>query len=235
MIAYVGMELAQGRLPDGKQYLAPAPLLARRAPKVPIGKDETYGMGLMVDTTYDVPVVHHGGDLIGHHSDMIWLPDHNVGAVMLTNGDPGWILRSRFRRKLLEVLFDGRPEADAQVASAAKSFFAQLAAERKLLTAPADPAESAKLAAYYDNPALGGIEVLRQGDQTVFDFGEWKSTMASRRNPDGTISFLTTSPGAQGFEFVVAAGSKKRLVIRDAQHEYSFQERDKVVPRSGGA
>ena len=46
-------------------------------------------MGLMVDTTYGIPVVHHGGDMIGYHSDMMWLPEHNVGAVILTNGDVG--------------------------------------------------------------------------------------------------------------------------------------------------
>ena len=65
----------------------------RRAPQVAIGKDETYGMGLMVDTEYGIPVVHHGGDMVGYHSDMIWLPGQNVGAVILTNGDPGWLLR----------------------------------------------------------------------------------------------------------------------------------------------
>ncbi len=50
--------------------------------------------------------------------------------------------------------------------------------------------------------------------------------MASRQNPDGTISFLTTAPGGTGFEFVVgAAGGKRTLVTRDAQHEYVFEER----------
>ncbi len=225
LAAYVAMELAKGKLVDGKRYVEPDPLLARRNPQVPIGKDETYGMGLMVDTTYGIPVVHHGGDLFGHHSDMIWLPDHNTGAVIFTNGDPGWILRSIFRRKLLEVLFDGKPEADAQLASSTKSFYAQLAAERKLLTVPADRKESEKLADRYSNPALGDISMKRVEEDTVFDFGEWKSVMASRRNPDGTISFVTTAPGAQGFEFVVAAGNQRRLVIRDAQHEYVFEER----------
>ena len=98
-----------------------------------IGQDTTYGMGLIVDKTYGIPVVQHGGDLIGYHSDMMWLPDHKVGAVILTNGDPGWVVRSAFDRKLLEVLFDGRPQADADVAAQAKSYFDQLAAERKLL------------------------------------------------------------------------------------------------------
>jgi len=225
MLKYVSMELAEGSLPDGTTYISKEPLLARRTPQVYIGKDESYGMGLMVDKTYRVPVVHHGGDLTGYHSDMIWLPEQNVGAVILTNGDPGWLIRTRFRRKLLEVLFDGHPEADAGLEADGKSFFAELAAERKLLTIPADASESAKLAKHYENASLGDITVSASGSTTVFDFGEWKSEVGSRKNPDGTISFITAVPGAMGFEFVVGSGAKRTLTMRDAQHEYVFEER----------
>jgi CubicO group peptidase (beta-lactamase class C family) len=221
MLKYVSMELADGALPDGKRYISKEPLLERRKPMVPIGKDATYGMGLMTDTTYGVPVVHHGGDMIGFHSDMMWLPQQQVGAVVLTNGDPGWLIRGNFRRKLQEVLFDGHPEADADLAAAAKTFFEHIEADRKLLVVPASSEESAKLAARYDNRALGDLTVRRSGKQTGFDFGEWKSEVASRRNPDGTTSFITISPGVSGFEFVV--GAKRTLTLRDAQHEYVFE------------
>lgn len=222
MLKYVQMELDGGTLPDGTRYIRRDTLLARRAPHVSIGEDVTYGMGLMVDTKYGTPVVHHGGDLIGYHSDMVWLPEHNVGAVILTNADPGWALRGPFVRKLLEVLFEGHPEAEADVAAQAKSYFEQLAAERKLMTVPADPAEVAKLASHYTNDALGDITIRRDGKATIFDFGEWKSEMASRRNPDGTVSFLTVAPGILGFELVVGAGPAPTLTARDAQHEYVF-------------
>ena len=222
MLKYVQMELNEGTLPNGERYIAKDTLLARRIPQVPIGQDVTYGMGLMVDTKYGTPVVHHGGDLIGYHSDMLWLPEHNVGAVILTNGDPGWSLRGAFGRKLLEVLFDGRPEADADVAAQGKSFFAQLAAERKLLTVPADAVDADKLASHYANDALGAIAVRRASASTIFDFGEWKTEVASRHNPDGTVSFLTIAPGIIGFEFVVGSGPAPTLIVRDAQHEYVF-------------
>ncbi len=223
MLKYVSMELANGALPDGRRYISKGPLLARRDAKVPIGKDAVYGMGLMVDTTYGVPVVHHGGDMIGFHSDMMWLPEQQVGAVVLTNGDPGWLIRSGFRRKLQEVLFDGHPEADADLAAAAKTFFAQIAADRKTLVVPANAQEATKLGARYKNAALGELAVQRSGPKTVFDFGEWQSEVASRRNPDGTTSFITISPGVNGFEFVVGGGAKKTLTLRDAQHEYAFE------------
>jgi CubicO group peptidase (beta-lactamase class C family) len=222
MLKYVQMELDEGTLPDGTRYVAKDTLLARRTPQVKIGQDTTYGMGLMVDTKYGTPVVHHGGDLIGYHSDMMWLPEQKVGAVILTNADPGWILRTAFRRKLLEVLFDGRPEADADVAAQAKSFYERLAAERKLLTIPAVAADAAKLAPQYVNEALGDITVSHNGAATVFDFGEWHSEVATRHNPDGSVSFITTAPGISGFEFVVGSGAKPSLIVRDAQHEYVF-------------
>jgi CubicO group peptidase (beta-lactamase class C family) len=224
MLKYVSMELAEGKLPDGTTYISKEPLLERRTPQVSIGKDETYGMGLMVDTTYGVGVVHHGGDLVGYHSDMMWLPQQNVGLVILTNADPGWLLRGRIRRKLLELLFDGHPEAEGLLNADAKSFYADLAAERKLMTIPADANESAKLAKHYTNASLGEITVSTSGASTIFDFGEWKSEVASRKNPDGTISFITTVPGELGFEFVVGSGAKRTLTIRDAQHEYVFEE-----------
>ncbi len=225
MLKYVSMELAEGKLPDGTTYISKEPLLERRAPQVSIGKDVTYGMGLMVDTTYGVPVVHHGGDLVGYHSDMMWLPQQNVGLVILTNADPGWLLRDRIRRKLLELLFDGHPEAEALLNADAKNFYADLAAERKLMTIPAVANESAKLAKHYANASLGEITVSTSGASTIFDFGEWKSEVASRKNPDGTISFITTVPGELGFEFVVGSDARRTLTIRDAQHEYVYEER----------
>jgi len=225
MLKYVSMELADGKLPDGKTYIDKEPLLERRKPQVYMSKDDSYGMGLMVDKTYGVPVVHHGGDMIGYHSDMIWLPQQNVGAVILTNGDPGWLIRSRFRRKLLEVLFDGHEEADNLLAADAKSYFADIAAERKLLTVPADATESARLAEHYSNASLGDLDVSTSSGKTYFDFGEWKSEVATKKNPDGTISFITTVPGMSGFDFVVGTGAKKTLTTRDAQHEYIFTEK----------
>lgn len=225
LLKYVEMEIEEGMLPSGKRYIHKEPLLARRAPQVAIGKDVTYGMGLMVDTTYGVPVLRHGGDMIGYHSDMIWLPQQHVGAVILTNSDPGVFLRGPFRRKLLELLFDGKPEADKDVAAAAKRFYDDLAAGRKLLTVPADAAEAGKLAAHYSNAALGDITVARNGAVTTFDVGEWKSEVATRRENDGTVTFVTISPGIDGLEFIPGGGEKKTLTVRDAQHEYVFSEK----------
>ena len=220
LMKYVVMEIHEGKLPDGTPYISKDALQARQAPQIAVGADATYGMGLTVNRQYGTPMVLHGGDMIGFHSQMLWLPEHGVGAVILTNGDPGWLIRSVFQRKLLEVLFDGNPEADGQIEAAARTFFDDLAAERKLMTVPADRAAVANLAPRYTNDAVGDIVVSKKGAATVFDFGEWSSEMASRKNPDGTTSLLTVVPGFNGMEFVVG---DKTLTMRDAQHEYVYK------------
>jgi hypothetical protein len=93
-------------------------------------------------------------------------------------------------------LFDGRSEADADIAANQPTTGA-----RRSATSPSS------------------TETI-----VVFDFDEWKSEIATRKNPDGTISFVTIAPGLAGFEFLVGSGAKRPLIARDAQHEYTFTE-----------
>ncbi|MEP7125848.1 MAG: serine hydrolase, partial [Byssovorax sp.] len=152
-------------------------------------------------------------------------PEQGVGAILLTNADNGGMLLRSFRRRFAEVVFDGKLEAADDVAAQAKSYAAEVAKNRERLVVPADPAEAAKLAARYTSKELGEIVVKKVGAATVFDFGEFTSPVASRKNDDGTITFLTIEPSVDGFELVVGARAGKRtLVVRDAQHEYVFIE-----------
>jgi hypothetical protein len=187
----------------------------------------SYGLGLVVERRYGIRFVYHGGDVVGYHSTVVWLPEHGVGGVILTNGDPGWWLQRAFRRKLLELLFDGRPEADAWVSAMAKSFYADLSEKRALVTLPADAADAAKLAPRYGSPELGEIAVQRDGSAVIFDFGEWKSEVASSRNPDGSVSFRAVDAGIWGFglEFVAVDGAKRALKLQEGQHEYTLTEK----------
>jgi len=225
LVKYVQLEIARGKLPNGTQLVSEENLLMRRQPQVAMGENQNYGMGLMEDKTWGVTVIHHGGSLAGYKSDLMFLPDYGIGAVLLTNSDSGQLLLRPLMRRLLEVAFDGKPEAVGNVDIAAANFKASLRKERERLVVPASADLVAKLAPHYSSPALGDITVVKDGASTTFDFGEWKSKVASRKNDDGTVSFITIDPTNMGFEFVVADRSGKRaLIIRDGQHEYVFTE-----------
>ena len=222
---YLLMELALGALPDGTRLVSNESLVERRRPQIHMGEDTAYGMGLVIDTRYGIPVVRHGGSLFGYKSDMIFLPDHGVGAVVLTNADTGGFLTFLLRRRLLEVLFDGKPEAIEQARVTLAQRTANIAKNRERLVVPADGTEAGKLAANYISPALGTLRVRALDGATIFDFGNWRSAVASRRNDDGTTSFISIDPTISGFNFVVGERDGKRaLIVREAQHEYAFVE-----------
>jgi CubicO group peptidase (beta-lactamase class C family) len=225
LIRYVQDELGLGKLPNGRQLVSTENLLMRRAPQISLGEDASYGMGLVVDHTYGVPVVSHGGSMSGFKSNLYFLPESGIGAVLLTNSDNGGMLLGPLGRRLLEVVFDGKPEAVAEVASRAATHKAQVAKDRERLVVPPAPELASGLARHYSSKELGDLAILTDNGITTFDLGEWESRVASRKNDDGTTSFITIDPGTDGFEFVVGERAGKRvLTIRDGQHEYIFTE-----------
>jgi hypothetical protein len=100
-----------------------------------------------------------GGGLFGSLSDMIFLHDHGVGAAILTNSDTGAYLTGLLQRRLLEVLFDGKPEAVERARFAKTQWIAAIAKARERFIIPADAAEVGKLAPRYVSRALGGLVV----------------------------------------------------------------------------
>src|SRR5262249_27984646 len=109
---------------------------------------------------------------------------------------------------------------------AAAAIQAQSSAKfRELVSDPPDAAAAAGLASRYANPDLGRLQVSSAGKNVIFDFGPWKSRGVTRKNPDGTIAFITVDPGAPHAGFVAgSAGDKKQLTIRDGQHTYVYNE-----------
>lgn len=223
MLRYVRMELAGGLLPDGTRYISREALEARRKEQVRTGKDSWYGMGLDVDASSGTPMVFHGGRLRGYRTNMAWFPEHGAGVVVLTNADSGNVLMDAVPRKLLELLFDGEPQAESAVAAAAQSTRDWIAATRKALTFPAAPGDLARLAPRYRNPELGEIRIVRDATGARFDFRTWQAPIASRRNADGTTTFVAASPGwSPEFAEGKSATGEPTLSIRDAQHAYVF-------------
>jgi CubicO group peptidase (beta-lactamase class C family) len=220
---WVLMELAKGRAPDGQPLISEANWAERYKPQIMVGEDISYGMGLFIDRQYGTTIASHGGDMLGFHSNMIWLPEHGIGVTILTNSDAGVLLRGPLQRKLLEVIFDGRPEADERLKVAIANRKAEADKQRELLTLPI-PADALKaLASLYRSPELGTLRVERKGGKMRFVFPHWNSEVALRKNEDGTQSYMTIDPGIGGIEFVRDdKAATPTLVLRDAQHEYRF-------------
>jgi len=71
LVRYVQLELNRGKLPDGARLVSEENILVRRIPQIQTGEDQSYGMGLSIDRTWGVTVVHHGGSMAGFKSDLM--------------------------------------------------------------------------------------------------------------------------------------------------------------------
>lgn len=219
MALYVQNELAEGGDLYGNKNL-----VARRLPKIATGEDSWYGMGLFGDDEYGVDVFYHGGSLLGYKSNMWFIPEAGVGAVLLTNSDSGQGLLGPFRRFLLETLYDGKPEAVENVASSAER--SAQARERFLqdLSVPGDADVVAGLAQRYYNADLGPV-IIESPSRLRVTSGP--IDYVTRANEDGTTSIIAATPGLLGYPMVVGEQDGKRvLILRDAQHEFVFVENE---------
>lgn len=223
MALYVRAELADGALPGGGRIVSAGAMRVRRARGVPSGDAMWYGMGIEEGVQSGISYLHHGGSLPGYMSDFFVIPGADTGAVILTNSSNGGRLLDPFLRRLIEILYDGRPEAASQVASAAAQIRLR-AGERRAALAPApDPRHAAALAARYVNAELGHIDVRRTAEGLRFDFGLWSSAVRPRLNRDGTTTFVTIDPGVDRFEFTPGTrDGRATLTTREAQYDYVY-------------
>lgn len=225
MARYVQLELAKGVSPEGRRLVSEANIVERRKRGVPVGENIWYGMGLFDQTAYGVPVVTHGGTLQGYRSNFWALPEAGIGAVILTNSDSGATMLEPFFRRLLEVVYDGKPQAVVEVASAAARAKAQIAARRATIKIPGDATVLAGLATRYTTPDVGALTIRNQGGTKWIKAGVIDAPLATRTNPDGTVSLVTAGSGAIGVEALVGErNGTKTLTIRDSQHEYVYTE-----------
>jgi len=100
-----------------------------------MGEDTNYGMARAIKRSTTSRVGRHGGSLFGYQSDIISLPDHGVGAVILTNADTGAYATGLFQRRL-EVLFAGKPEALEQAKAVRVRHCASIAKTHERLVVP---------------------------------------------------------------------------------------------------
>ena len=224
------LELARGRLPSGDIYLQEANIQARHQPQIRIDARSWYGMGLVITDHKGVAVVSHGGSLVGFASNFFLIPEAGVGGVVMTNADIGWTLTSQFSAGVMELLYaDDTPEALASVKAKVEDTFASLKEDRPTWQLPVSEPHAAMLAGRYRSDELGGIRVERNDEGRVwFVTDGWTTEVATKRNPDGTLSFVILEPGLLGYAFLagVPDGMFESLTLHEPQHTYVFEAVD---------
>lgn len=232
MAQYLLLELSRGRLTSGEQLLAEKVLLERRKRGIKITDKVSYGLGLFLSDEEGLNVMHHGGNTLGFSADMYFLPQEDVGVVLLTNLRVANLFLMAARRKVFELLFDAPPKAEKMIAATSPAEKEAAAARLARVKVDADSVKWLEgILGEYRSNELGALGVQRKNGQYWADFESWSSALGVEEQPDGSrVVVLTSAPwnggaiAGGGARFQVTEDGRA-LVLDGGQNLYRFERR----------
>lgn len=206
MARYLQTELADGVAPGGTRVVSAENLEATRSPGVTVpnfygGPPEMaatrsrYGLGWFNGEYRGLRIISHAGGTAGYTAEIAFLPEADVGIVILTNSlsltpmPLAFAYAVQFR--LFELLFDQPADFDAQLTALAE---ASATSRAPLALGTVDPAAVTPYLGRYANPALGEVAISMRGNRLVLDTGALSSELRPRADSGGETGYLLHDP-----------------------------------------
>jgi CubicO group peptidase (beta-lactamase class C family) len=199
MARYIQTELSRGIAPDGVRVVSAenlertwqpgAPMdLGPETPALFAATSSHYGLGWVVGTYGGQRLVSHTGGTYGFNSLVTFLPDADLGLVVLTNRNgAGAKLAFAAQFRLFELLFAQPATIDA-ILEAVISGEAAGRADLLAHLGQVDPTAVAPYLGRYDNPDLGAMTLAMRADTLVFDTGAERSELRPRLDASGAVT-----------------------------------------------
>jgi CubicO group peptidase (beta-lactamase class C family) len=178
MTKYVMMHLEKGKgvlsATNEMQMMVPQMAIQAPSPDKELG-DLAYGMGFFVTSYRGHKFVHHGGNIDGFSSLVAFLPQENIGLVILTNQDasalPAVVAYNIWDRLLGLDQIDWTTRVQRQIAMTKAS---ELAAKQKGYTTQrtgTHPSHDlAEYAGEYEHPGYGIVKIEQAGGALKLDY-----------------------------------------------------------------
>lgn len=170
-------------------------------------------------------MVHHGGNTLGFTADLFFLPDHGLGAVVLTNRYAANLFTLAVQQKIFELALGAEAKAEKTVAAGVKVRRDETALlHEKIVTDPASMTWVEALLGRYECPELGSATLSRRDDGSYWmQFDEWGGTVGGQIQPAGDRLLRLLSPPWRGaLKFLVEAEGR-RLLLDQGQQKYVFE------------
>jgi len=226
MAQYIITELNKGINAQGKLVISEINLLKRREPQIKITDQINYGLGLMMENDHGVLVVGHDGMTMGFSSLMFFLPEHNVGLVMLTNVRGVTLFAQAVKRKFMELLFDGKPQALEMVKVGIEQQNKMFAKNLEDISFTPNSEWIKQFLGTYKQSVLGEINIREAKNNKVeLDARVWKSTLGQKKDSDGTLKLILTDLPFAGIELLPQQRNENmQLILISGQHKYVFEK-----------
>jgi CubicO group peptidase (beta-lactamase class C family) len=212
MAKYLIMLLNGGISSDGRQIVSTENLAYLWEPQVAIDPEISYGLGWNVEDYHGLTVIHHPGGTVGFASELVVIPERNIGFALLTNQlDQIKPLGRMATYRLLEMLTGSEQVYDQEMRKTARGIRWQVFMLSLVTRKKVDPDEIAPFLGIYHNDVLGEVELILHQDNSLWvDFGEYESgirplvleenqfifyesvfigkTLTLNMNPDGSVT-----------------------------------------------
>ena len=169
MALYLATELNRGVAPNGARVVSEASLNETQQPGINVGGDIYYGMGWVVEEYNGIPLIWHNGGTLGFTSDLAFLPDANLGMVILSNKGNAENFNQSVREYVFELGFGLEHQADERYRTAQAAFATYMEEMFSgIHFAEADEADVAEYVGEYD---MGIAAAYEDGFVLVTDYG----------------------------------------------------------------
>lgn len=215
MARFVMTQLNRGAAPDGSQVVSAENLMETWQPQVKVFPDSHYGMGWFIESYGGVEMIWHDGDVLGFKSLLAFIPEADVGLVLLTNRTISYGFSNSVRYRLIEATYDLDIEAGAQYKAQWDSFMEAIPELRASLEATLPPAEVAPYLGQYSE----GWQVEQHEDGTLWAVrgqyqwqllaqGEGKFVVSNGFGITTPLEFIQDDQGNMRLVFVMSTGER---------------------------
>ncbi len=149
MARFVMTQLGQGVAPGGNRVVSAENLAETWRPQAKVTKELSYGMGWFIEDYKGVKIIWHDGDVLGSKALMAFIPEANLGLVVLTNRLISTGFSYGVRYHLVDMLYGLEFEKEALFAANWEKFLEAIAKLRAKLTPTVDPATVAPYLGQY--------------------------------------------------------------------------------------
>ena len=224
MARYLQMELASGLNAEGKTYIERDLLRQRYEPQIQITRESSYGLGLILSRESGLDVISHGGNTLGFSADMWFMPEKDIGVVVLTNIARTNDFLAAIRQKIRELLFGARQKSDELLLLAMRAREAATETLCKRISTDAGAQDwIAALAGIYISDELGRAEIHRNGEGYQIRFVAWSSVLGVETLEDGRRQLALVSPPWGGMLQFRVEDDGNTLVCAVGQQQYAFR------------
>ncbi|HEX8249549.1 MAG TPA: serine hydrolase, partial [Pyrinomonadaceae bacterium] len=231
MAQWLRLQLGKGSF-NGKQILNPAFVAEMHSPQIVVpykilenkisGEPQflTYGLGWYVQDYRGKKVVQHGGRNPGMTTQVGFMPDENLGVVILTNMD-SVPTRAALMLRVFDAFLGGESkDRNAELlaifkAGEQRQEMLQKQIDAKLAQAPKPPLDLAEYTGIYEEAMLGSVRILEENGKLVLRYSSEMSGDLSHLGNNNFIAIWRNSvyAPAQVVFTVNAAGKVEEMKL----------------------